>query len=195
MPKAEIIKRPTEQVGKDIKVKAWAAVVESLAILVLGIFFIVAPDLMMRVVAYVVGIFLIAKGAFQVINYFIEQGQQDFYNNNLLTGVISALIGIAAIAIGPNVAEAFKVIIGIFVVYVSLVRMNTSIKLHAASISSWKLHLLLAVVTAVLGVVVIFTNVASIIGWMMVIAGLVGIIGDIMFVQQVNVLVEKLTRK
>lgn len=192
--KAEIIKRPIEQIGGEIKKSAWTAVIESLAILVLGILFIVASDTMMKVVAYIVGAFFIVKGAFQIINYFIEKGQNDFFNNNLLIGVISVLIGITALALGPNIAEAFKIIVGIFMVYESLVRMNTAVKLHAAGISTWKYILLLALVIMALGIIVIFTDVANIIGWMMVIAGAVGIVGDAMFIQQVNDVVDKLTK-
>ena len=192
--KAEIIKRPIEQIGGEIKKSAWTAVIESLAILILGILFIVASDTMMKVVAYIVGAFFIVKGAFQIINYFIEKGQNDFFNNNLLIGVISVLIGITALALGPNIAEAFKIIVGIFMVYESLVRMNTAVKLHAAGISTWKYILLLALVIMALGIIVIFTDVANIIGWMMVIAGAVGIVGDAMFIQQVNDVVDKLTK-
>lgn len=192
--KAEIIKRPIEQIGGEIKKSAWTAVIESLAILILGILFIVASDTMMKVVAYIVGAFFIVKGAFQIINYFIEKGQNDFFNNNLLIGVISILIGITALALGPNIAEAFKIIVGIFMVYESLVKMNTAVKLHAAGISTWKYILLLALVIMALGIIVIFTDVANIIGWMMVIAGAVGIVGDAMFIQQVNDVVDKLTK-
>ena len=192
--KAEIIKRPIEQIGGEIKKSAWTAVIESLAILILGILFIVASDTMMKVVAYIVGAFFIVKGAFQIINYFIEKGQNDFFNNNLLIGVISVLIGITALALGPNIAEAFKIIVGIFMVYESLVKMNTAVKLHAAGISTWKYILLLALVIMALGIIVIFTDVANIIGWMMVIAGAVGIVGDAMFIQQVNDVVDKLTK-
>ena len=192
--KAEIIKRPIEQIGGEIKKSAWTAVIESLAILILGILFIVASDTMMKVVAYIVGAFFIVKGAFQIINYFIEKGQNDFFNNNLLIGVISVLIGITALALGPDIAEAFKIIVGIFMVYESLVKMNTAVKLHAAGISTWKYILLLALVIMALGIIVIFTDVANIIGWMMVIAGAVGIVGDAMFIQQVNDVVDKLTK-
>lgn len=195
MSKVEIIKRPVEQVGGEIKKSAWSAIIESLAILILGILFVAWPDVMIQVVAYVVGIFFIVKGAFQIINYFIEKGQNDFFNNNLLMGVISALIGVAALVIGADIANIFRIVIGIFMIYEALVRMNTALKLHTAGISIWRYVLILALVILVLGVFVTFNDVATVIGWMMIIAGIVGIVGDIMFIQQVNTVVEKLTKK
>ena len=195
MSKVEIIKRPIEQVGGEIKKSAWSAVIESLAILILGILFVAWPEVMIQIVAYVVGIFFIVKGAFQIINYFIEKGQNDFFNNNLLMGVISVLIGISALVIGADIANIFRVVIGIFMIYEALVRMNTALKLQTAGINIWRYVIILAIIILVLGVFVTFNDVATVIGWMMIIAGIVGIVGDVMFIQQVNTVVEKLTNK
>ena len=195
MSKAEIIKRPVEQIGSDIKKSAWGAALESLIIIVLGVLFIAWPDTMVKVVSYVIGAFFIIKGAFQIINYFLVRGQNDFFNNNLLTGVISVLIGITALAIGEDIANVFRIIVGVWLIYESLVRINTAIKLHSADFSVWKYVLLLALVILVLGIFVTFNNLTNVIGWMMIIAGVVGIVGDIMFIQQVNDLIDKLTGK
>ncbi len=197
MPKAEIIKRPIEQIGSDVKRSAWSAIVESLALIVIGILFIVLQETMVQILAYIVGAFFIVKGGFQIINYFMEKGQNDFLNNGLLSGVVSVLIGIAALFIGDDIADIFRVIIGIIIIYESLVRINTATKLASAKISVWKYILILALVMLVLGVFVTFNSgaVVVLVGWMMIITGLVGIIGDVMFIQQVNQVVDTLTGK
>lgn len=194
MSKVEIIKRPIEQVGGDIKKTAWSSIIESLAILILGILFIAWPDVMVKLVAYIVGAFFIIKGALQIINYFIEKGQRDFFNNNLLMGTISVLIGITALVMGEGIANIFRIVVGVFMIYESLVRINTAIKLNAAGISVWKYVLVLALAVLVLGIFVTFNDIATVIGWVMVIAGLIGIVGDVMFIQQVNNIVDKLTK-
>ena len=194
MSKVEIIKRPIEQIGSDIKKSAWSAVIESLAILILGILFIAWPDMMVKIVSYIVGIFFVIKGLFQIINYFVEKGQNDFFNNGLLVGVISILIGITALVMGEGIANIFRIVIGVFIIYESLVRMNTAIKLNAAGIGIWKYILLLSIVILILGIFVTFNDVTTVIGWMMIVAGLIGIIGDTIFIQQVNNVVDKLTK-
>ena len=195
MSKLEIIKRPIEQIGSDIKKSAWSAVIESLAILILGILFIAWPDMMVKIVSYIVGIFFVIKGLFQIINYFVEKGQNDFFNNGLLVGVISILIGITALVMGEGIANIFRIVIGVFIIYESLVRMNTAIKLNAAGIGIWKYILLLSIVILILGIFVTFNDVTTVIGWMMIVAGLIGIVGDTIFIQQVNNVVDKLTKQ
>ena len=194
MSKVEIIKRPIEQIGGDIKKSAWSAVLESLAIMVLGVLFVAWPDVMTQAVAYVVGAIFIIKGAFQIINYFMEKGQNDFFNNGLLMGVISVLVGITALVMGQDIANIFRVVVGIFLIYESLVRINTATKLSTAGISIWKYVLILALAILVLGIFITFNDVATVIGWMMVVAGAIGIVGDIMFIQHVNMIIDKLTK-
>ncbi len=197
MPNAEIIKRPVEKIGGDLKKSAWSAIFESLITMLLGIFLVAWPDIVIKVIAYVVGVFFIVKGAYQIINYFLVKGQNDFFNNNLLAGVISVLIGLTLLLIGEELAHVFRVIIGIWMIYESLVRINTSIKLHAANILAWKYVLIFALMMLVLGVFVTFYTgaVIALIGWMMILAGLIGIIGDAVFVQHVNNIAEILNNK
>ena len=196
MTKAEIIKRPVKQIGNDIKKSAWSAIIESLAVMVLGILFIVWPDTMIKVLAYIVGAFFIVKGGFQIITYFMSGGRNDFFDNGLLYGVVSILLGITALVIGEDIAGVFRVIIGVIIIYESLVRINTATKLATAGISTWKYILLLALVMLVLGIFVTFNTgaVVALIGGLMVATGIIGIIGDVMFIQHINMVIEKLTK-
>ena len=197
MAKAEIIKHPVEKVSGDIKQSAWIAIIESLATIVLGILLIAFPNEVIKIIAYIVGIFFVIKGAYQIINYFVVKGQNDFFNNNLLFGVISVLVGVAALVMGEEIAHVFQVIIGIWIIYESLVRVNTAIKLHAAGIGAWKLALILALAMLLVGVFITFFKgaVIALIGWMLTLSGIIGIVGDIMFIQNVNALIDKLTGK
>ena len=82
MAKTEVIKHPVETIGGDLKKSAWAAIFESLITIILGIFLIAWPDTVVKIIAYVVGTFFVIKGAYQVINYFLIKGQQDFFNRD-----------------------------------------------------------------------------------------------------------------
>ena len=196
MAKPEIIKHPIEKIGSNIKRSAWSAVIESFALVVLGTLLIIWPEIMIKIVAYLVGAFFIVKGGFQIINYFVEKGQKDYFNNGLLAGVVSVLIGIATLIIGEDIAGIFRVIIGIVIIYESLVRINTATKLASAGINDWKYLTVLSLIMLVLGIFVTFNTgaVVALIGGMMVVTGIIGIIGDVMFIKHVNIVIEKLTK-
>ena len=195
--KAEIIKRPIERVNADLKKSAWGAIIESLLIMIFGILMVVWPNITTAVIANVLGAIFIVLGIYQIINYFVVKGQRDFFNNGLLIGVISLLVGIAAILIGEDIAQVFRIIIGIWIVYESLVRMNTALKLHAAGIKAWSYVLIIAICMLVVGIFVTFNAgaVIQLIGWMMILTGVFGIVGDVVFIQYVNTITDFLTGK
>lgn len=197
MSKVEIIKRPLESASGDLKRTAWSSIIESLALIILGVLFIVLQGTMVQVLAYVIGTFFIVKGGFQIINYFIEKGQNDFLNNGLLFGIVSVLIGVAVLIVGDDIANVFRVIIGIVIIYESLVRINTAIKLSSAKVDVWKYILIIALIMLVLGVFITFNEdaVVVLVGWVMIITGLIGIVGDVMFIQHINAIINKLTGK
>lgn len=195
--KAEIIKYGVDEASGALKRNAWSAIIESLATIILGIFLIAWQDAVVQVIGYVAGTILIIKGAYQIINYFVVKGQNNIFNNNLLGGVISLLIGVAFLFIGEQIIDVFRIIMGIWMIYEALVRMNTSIKLHAVGIKAWSYVLILALMMLVLGVFVTFYQgaVVTLIGWMMILTGAIGIVGDAMFIQYVNKVADFITNK
>ena len=197
MPTAEIIKKPIEMISADLKKSAWSAIIESILIIIFGILMVVWPDITTTVIANVLGAIFIINGIYQIINYFVIKGQTDFFNNGLLIGVISLLVGIAAILIGENIAQVFRIIIGVWMIYEALVRMNTALKLHSAGIEAWSYILLIAICMLVVGVFVTFNAgaVIQLIGWMMILSGIFGIVGDAIFMQYVGKLTDILTGK
>ena len=194
--KAEIIKQPVEHVGGEIKKSAWSAIFGSLGLVLVGILFLVFQESMIKIIAYVVGAFLIVKGGFQIINYYTNKGQYDFFNNGLLTGVVAILLGIAAIAAGEDIAGVFRVVIGVLIIYESLVRINTAIKMSTAKIPSWQYILAIALIMMASGIFIVCNSgaVITLIGWVMVIAGIIGVVGDAVFIQHVNAVIEELTK-
>lgn len=195
MDKVEIIKRPVEQIGGVLKKSAWMMVLESLIMMVLGVLLIAWPEVVIRVIAYVVGTFFVVKGGYQIINYFVVKGQNDFFNNDLLWGVIGVLIGVTAFVMGEEIAGIFRVVVGIWMIYEALTRINVAIKLGSAKVTAWKYVLILALAMLTMGAFVTFNTgaVTILIGWMMIIDGIAAIVGDIMFIQQVNTVTEKIT--
>ena len=189
--KSEIIKRPIEKFGTNVKKTAWSSILESLSILALGILFIIWPDTMIQFIAYIIGAIFLVKGLIDIMVYFMDQ--KNAYSNLLLSGLIAACIGLAALVAGPNIADIFRIIIGIFLIYEALVRVSSAVKLYYAKINLWKFVAILAFIIMVLGIFVIANSAAAIIGWIMVVAGAISIISDAIFIKYVDKIMEVLT--
>lgn len=181
-----------KQVKRAIKTAGWVSLVESILLGVLGVIILLNPGQTMAVIAYIVGGFLIVFGVYQLINYFVVRGMYDFSNNQLLGGVVAFLIGMLIIMLGSEIEVFFRVVIGIWLIYAALARMNTSIKLHVAGIRTWGYVLLVAALMMLIGIFVLFNAgaVMTLVGWAMVGAAVLGIIDDIIFLVNIDELFE-----
>ena len=182
------IKRPLDIIAGNLKKSAWAAVFESIVLLIFGILLVAWPGITYYIASVVLGIILIVVGLYQIVNYFIVRGQNDFFDNSLLFGVVSIIIGIAAVCFVGETFNIFRIIMGIWLIFESMVRVNTTIKLHAAGLSIWGWVLVIALIMLAAGIFVLFntTLVIQVVGALMILAGVVGVIGDIVFVSQVD---------
>ena len=197
MSKVEIIKHPVEQAGKNIKLSAWSAVLESFILMVFGILCVIWPETIIQAIAYLVGAFFIVRGGIVLIDYFAASNQKNNSSNKLLSGVICVVLGIIAIVAGQDIAHVFSIIIGVFIIYEALVRLNAAIKLRSANANGWKELAAISILMMILGIIVTFAAGGAVMlaGWLMIATGVIGIVGDVIFIQHVNTVVDKLTGK
>jgi len=167
---------------------SWAAILEAVVVGVLGGLLVTNPDGILRVIFYVVGIFLIVKGVYKIVNYFAVHGKYDFYNNDLLYGIIALIFGILSVVLWEKLSGAIGLVVGAWMIYGSLVRMNTAIRLHAVGVKSWFYVLLIAMVMLALGIYMIisFGVVVQVIGWIMIAAAVLSIVDDAIFMRHID---------
>lgn len=170
------------------KSASWLAILESLVIGALGILLLIDPEGMTKTIFYVVGIFLMIKGVYKIINFFAVHGKYDFYNNDLLYGIIALVFGVIAVVLWESLGKVISIVVGAWMIYGALVRMNTAIKMHAAGIKEWFYVLILSMIMMALGIymVVSIGAVLTVVGWVMIAGAVVGIIDDIFFLKNLD---------
>ena len=170
------------------KSASWLAILESLIIGALGVMFLLDPEGVSKTIFYVIGIFLIIKGVYKIINFFAVHGKYDFYNNDLLYGIIALVFGIIAVVLWESLSKVIGVVVGAWLIYGALVRINTAIKMHAAGAKEWFYVLLLSMIMMALGIYLIVSikAVPVLIGWLMIAGAVVGIIDDVFFIRNLD---------
>ncbi len=177
-----------EPVMRRAKSISWLAILESLVVGVLGVLLLVNPDGMTKVIFYTIGIFLMIKGVYKIINYFAVHGKYDFYNNDLLYGIVALVFGVIAVVLWEQLGQVIGIVVGAWMIYGALVRMNTAIKMHAAGIKEWFYVLLLSMVMLALGIYMVISvgAVIAIVGWVMVASAVIGILDDLIFIRHLD---------
>lgn len=170
------------------KSTSWLAILESLVIGALGVLLLIDPSGMVKTIFYVVGIFLIIKGVYKIINFFAVHGKYDFYNNDLLYGIIALVFGIIAVVLWESLGRVIGVVVGAWLIYGALVRINVAIKMHAAGIKEWFYVLMLSLVMMALGIYMVISvgAIMTVVGWMMIAGAVVGIVDDIFFIRNLD---------
>lgn len=167
---------------------SWIAILEALVIGVLGIFLITNATDVIKLIFYVVGIFLVVKGIYKIVNYFAIHGKYDFFNNDLLYGVIALVFGVLAIVLWEQLGKLIGIVVGAWMIYGALVRMNSAIKMHTAGIKEWFYVLLLAMIMMAIGIYMVVSvgAVPTVVGWMMVAAAIISIVDDVIFIKHIE---------
>lgn len=171
---------------------SWLAILESVVIGTLGVLLIMFPDTVVKLIFYVVGIFLIIKGVYKIINYFAVHGKYNFYNNDLLYGIVALVFGVLAVVLWEQLGQVIGIVVGAWMIYGALVRMNSAIKMHTAGIREWFYVLLLSMIMLALGIYMVISvgAVLAVVGWVMLAAAVIGVLDDIIFIKNVNAVAE-----
>lgn len=179
---------------KDIfKRTAIISILTSIVFAILGIIMIANPVATIEIVASVLGITIIVIGAEKIIGYFVLRGNQDFFNYELIYGIIAILFGIIIMTHASTFAAIVRIIIGIWIVYAGLMKINMSLKLKAVGIKSWTIVLTLSIISLLAGILVMFTNTASIVivtAVVMIIYAIADIIDEFIFMKNLDKIIE-----
>ena len=169
-----------------IKRTAVVSIITSLIFAVLGIVMIANPEAAIEIVAAVLGITVIVIGAEKIISYFVMKGNLDFFKYELIYGIV-------AMTHSNTFASIVRIIIGIWIAYAGLMKINISFKLKSANISAWAIVLILSIISLLAGILVMFSNTSSIViltAVVMIIYAIADIIDEIIFINNVDKILE-----
>ena len=115
----------------------------------LGIFLIANPAVGLESTLVLIGIILIVSGILAIIKYITNE--HNFFKLELIYGILSFIAGLFAIYKPFDVATLITVIIGIWLVITSVVKLVMAIEFRKLKGSTWAFDLTVAILTILLG--------------------------------------------
>lgn len=168
---------------------AVTSILTSIIFAILGIIMIANPVETIEIVAAILGITIIVIGAEKIISYFVLKGNQDFFNYELIYGIIAILFGILIMAYSSTFAAIVRIVIGIWIAYTGLMKINMSLKLKSAGIKSWAVVLTVSTISLLAGILVMFSNTSSIVvitAVVMIVYAITDIIDEFIFIKNLD---------
>lgn len=177
-----------EYVKKFLEKSGQMAILEAIIFTVLGIVLVCQPGMTLRIIAIILGIIFFVIGAFKLIQYFTSKGKNDAFNYDLIYGLTAIAIGIVAMAYMNVIASVLRIIVGVWIIYTSFVRFNSTIQLKIANNRVWLYSLILALLMFVCGLYILVNTGAIIvtIGIAMIIYGVIDIVENIIFIKNIK---------
>lgn len=177
-----------EGIKQLLKKTGWVSILESLVFGILGAIVIWKPEETIKVISYVLGIIFITIGILKIINYFLTKEKYDFYNYDLIYGLMTCVLGIVTMVYSSTISSILRIIIGIWIVYSSFIRMNLSLELRSIKVKIWIYSLILAIVMLICGLFVIMNSgtIITTIGIMMVVYSIIDIVENVIFMRNVK---------
>ena len=171
-----------------LKKTGWVSIITSIAFIIIGLILINNPTEVMNMISSIIGIVIIVSGAIKLINYFSAKGSYDFYNYDLIYGIIAIILGIAVMIYGSVIETIFRLILGTWVIYSGLMRIGLSLKLRTVNASVSYVGIFLAICMLLGGIYIVFNSGALIatIGWIVVIYAVMDLIETVMFLKNMD---------
>jgi len=122
---------------------------------VLGVLFIARPDQSLTVMGQVLGIAMIAFGAFKLVGYFSRDLFRLAFQYDLEFGILLIVLGIIVLPRSEDVMGVLAAALGIAILADGLFKVRIAMDSRAFGIRDWWMILALAVVTCTAGVLLV----------------------------------------
>lgn len=155
----------------------WNEIVFSIGCIILGIIFYLFSEISTVTIGIILGIYFLAMGIVKIYAYF-NRKQIPLFHYNLFYGIISIILGIITIFEPFTFTKVVTTMIGIWLIYVAIVKIDLSIRLKMIGEKSWLFLLISALLVIFMGIVLIvnpFNNLllTQIIGSFLILFGVV----------------------
>lgn len=131
------------------------SILGSLLIVLVSILVIVKPTAILTTVILSLGIIAIVDGLIHVISYMGTSKEVKTFSQELFEGFIEIIAGICLISFRNVFISMVPIVIGIWIILKSILKFQLALNLKAAEEKNWISLLIVAIITLILGIIII----------------------------------------
>lgn len=127
----------------------------SVILIVLALFLIFKPGFSINLVMITLGLILAFYGITQTVSYFSHSKEIEFFNFQLVIGILCLLAGLVFIFNPTFINSILPLIIGVWIVIKSITSLQLALNIRNTGSKKWQLMLLLSVITFIFGLIIV----------------------------------------
>jgi uncharacterized membrane protein HdeD (DUF308 family) len=130
--------------------------------ILLGIVLIANPEFSALVICRLFGVIMLVPGIFKLLDFFVSKNFYDsLLESDIVIGIFSIFLGCLMLIAPKTIIAAVPIILGLVIIVDSIFRFQLSINLKKHEYRSWNIHLWLSLLTALLGLLLLFNPFAG----------------------------------
>lgn len=137
------------------------SIIISILMIILSIILIFNPIKSIETLIILFGIILTIDGIISFVSYFTTDKDNRLFSLDLLTGIATIVAGILTIMYRNDLINILPVMIGIWIIFNNLIKLQLSINLSTIISSNWICLLIISILLIILGIVLIVYPFAS----------------------------------
>ncbi len=142
--------------NNKLRAAKYGYVILSILICVLGIVLIAMPDFSVSLLCWLGGILLIAFGCVKILGYFSKDLYRLAFQYDLAFGILLIALGFILLLRTNAMIHIICILLGILILADSLLKIQIAIDSKVFGIRRWWLILAVAIITAVVGFLLLF---------------------------------------
>ncbi len=128
----------------------------SIILLVVGLLLLFKSDDTIIALSYIIAGVLFVLGIIAVINFFRESSINPFNDLNIVYGIVTIILGILIISNPMAIATIIPFVVGLVILISSSIKLAYSIELKDNEDEVWKPTLIMAAISALCGILILF---------------------------------------
>ena len=128
----------------------------SVLYLMLGVVLLLWPTLVMDIISYAFGAILLLYGLFAIIGFYRSEDRRGGAFLGLFLGIVAAAVGAIMVLYPPLIQSIIPVILGLYIAIDGLLSLKRTLELQRMDYARWNVNLILSVISAALGIFVVF---------------------------------------
>lgn len=134
----------------------WNMILASIGYIILGILLLLMPNTAQSWICFLLGIFAVVMGLFQVIGFLASKSPDKYLSTNLATGVLLVVMGIFLFSNPSYLFEFIRIAMGFIILFDSVLKIQNALSIQKMHYSYWWFFAIISIITAILGVLLVF---------------------------------------
>lgn len=178
-----------EYLDKMLKKTGYISILESIIFIILGGILIWKAETAIKIISIVLGLIFIIMGAGKVIGHFtINKKFVEFYNYELIYGLMAIVFGFIIIYYSSTIETILRIIVGIWIIYSSFVKLALSLKIKQVESKAWIYSIILSLIMFGCGIFIILNEgtIIATVGIIMIIYSIIDIVEDLICIKNIR---------